>query len=358
MATASASVSEGECNGAEMSSIATQGLAKSLTEAITASLRQEIASAVREEREARAREVGELRELCEASRKSVEDLSGRLEAEELERCSKDADLHARLGTEISGLSRQLEVQMATLKEELEEKRAALQVEINSEHEERQYDMVELRATLDATWKQLLRRPRAEESQTKVRYFQDGVGNCKEFMGDVDDLHTLYDLAKEAVDQSSRVEAGIVQERRSRIKQFKELKRSSERFDHQFSGLRDQLDRVASFVRPKASSWTLAQLIEADPQWSAFLTHSDGLFSSDDRIDEPYKMYLGDVLPVMLQHGCSFKEAIGMLDDCVVTKVSSSRSSEGKVDSSESTESALPSPKKGMGSEISTDVEAA
>lgn len=281
-----------------------------MTQAITAALRAEVAVAIQEEKEARIHEINELRRLCETSQKATKDLFCELETERVERCKKDSDLHRRLGIEISSIAKQMEIQIMALREQSEEKNVTLQEEIQCEEEKRTYELNEIRATLDATWRQIVRRRSScsEDQPTKKRCFQDESGICREFLGGFDDMCTLYDLAKEAVDQSDRVEAGIAQERKSRIKQIDRLK---ERFDEKCEELCKKMDQMTLRIIPKTSC-TLAALVENDPKWNLFLADPDELFNKDDVVDATYTQYLGDVLPLMIKHKCTFKVAIGML----------------------------------------------
>eukprot|EP00404_Azadinium_spinosum_P004490 CAMPEP_0180467440 /NCGR_PEP_ID=MMETSP1036_2-20121128/27001_1 /TAXON_ID=632150 /ORGANISM="Azadinium spinosum, Strain 3D9" /LENGTH=347 /DNA_ID=CAMNT_0022474403 /DNA_START=1 /DNA_END=1041 /DNA_ORIENTATION=+ len=68
------------------------------------------------------------------------------------------------------------------------------------------------------------------------------------------------------------------------------------------------------AEPRPEPRTLAQLAASDHRWALLLHDSDRLFSGDDVVDEAFQEYLGEIVEIMEQHGCTFKRGIELVED--------------------------------------------
>mmetsp|Transcript_27956 Transcript_27956/g.76859 ORF Transcript_27956/g.76859 Transcript_27956/m.76859 type:complete len:512 (-) Transcript_27956:114-1649(-) len=313
-------------------------------------LRQEIASSVRQERLARCSEVAELRAALQELKERLataslgpnavsasgepatpaapaltagpaslpEQLAEVLREERESRCERIAELHARITREVADMACSLEQRFSELSQEieatrclLEEQRSSLERSVRQESELRNIESEELRAIMDAVWhKAASLPPEAPGRDNLQRLFAYPEGGTKEFVGDADDIFTLYDMVREVLADSVQLHKDVAEEREERELDIARVTKRSERFEYRLNALQ-AIVRSASGGghAPQKRQRTLATLAEQDPKWGRLLQDPDRLFSRDDIIDKAYKKYLSDVLALMTKHDCTFKRAV-------------------------------------------------
>jgi len=305
-------------------------------------LRQELAVALRKERQARGAELAELRAQlqgleerqlggealrlpgAEVPAAEVEpagavppEVERELQAERQSRCARLAELHARVTREVAELTCTLEQQCAAVAEELaggrrrlEEQLRALERALGQEREQRGRESQELRAILEAVWQRAAAAPREHGGAGLQRLFAYPEGGTKEFVGDTDDVFTLYDMVREVLSDSSQLQKEIAEEREERRLEADAAARQTERLEFRVNALQAIVRSAASWGQAHARRGrTLAKLAEHDPKWGRLLHDPGQLFSGDDIIDKAYKGYLSDMLAVMTEHNCTFKRAV-------------------------------------------------
>jgi len=202
--------------------------------------------------------------------------------------------------------------ISALRRQLEEQRSSVEKAFGRERERQKYESMEMRAIMDAIWQRALatpQEPQAESSSSR-RIFAYSDGALKEFVGDPEDIATLYDMVREALADFTYLQKQVTDEREERQSEVCALDKRLERNEF-------RLNAVQAIVRTACSAShssprrprTLASLAAQDPKWGRLLRDPGQLFSADDIIDKAYKKYLGDVLALMVEHDCSFKRAI-------------------------------------------------
>lgn len=362
-------------------------------EALPEAVRQEIANAVAQERRARRSEVAELHALFKSLQEqipcaihrgseasglalggdsdcaknsvgsnSLQELEKELCAEREGRCVQQAEIHARITREQADLACAMEQQRALLANEIvttqrriDEQRSALERALSKERQEQEQEYLELRAILDAVWHRAILAPNGDDcsssghgsSPGQQRLFAYPEGETKEFVGDPEDIFTLYDMVREALSDSLHLQKEISDEREERLTAVTLLVRRLERTEVRIGALQSLLRAIAPAafnpdgfgikpvpppatpvavpiggtgkVDPEAavafsqssSSRTISALAAEDPTWKRLLQDPDQLFSPDDIIDKEYRKYLADVLALMVKHDCTFKHAVGL-----------------------------------------------
>jgi len=206
--------------------------------------------------------AGQVHELWPPPTQGVEGLARDLEAERLNRCSKDADIHARIGREVSDLGRRLEEQYRALGEaiadasrQMEERRLALEKALETEREDRARESNELRAIVETVWQRAAMVPDAKEKDTmdKKYYFRydEGPGeeSYKELVGDQEDINTLYEMVREALGDTVGLRQEIGEERDDRRGELQAARQQLERLERQFNTLQALVQQAT----PLASS---------------------------------------------------------------------------------------------------------
>merc|ERR1712226_1497354 len=108
----------------------------------------------------------------------------------------------------------------------------IQEAMQKEQEFRTQEAKEIRAILDAVWKEVSiergeQRPDDQEMLVRSAYYyrtsEGGTLRYKECVGDADDIVSLYQLVREALGDSVRLDQAISEERKTRRDEMASLK---------------------------------------------------------------------------------------------------------------------------------------
>lgn len=242
-------------------------------------VRREALFSIREEREARQGECAELRGTLEklqgrllechnllANREvdhqwnnmmrqqsnitspEFENIVNELDAERLRRCSQVSDIHARIGREVADLSWHVEEQKLVLTDELaaktrltEERHSALQKAVEREREHSSRECNELRAILDSVWQRVTNpgsagHPLKEGKAYYLRYEDENgeTERTKEFVGDQEDINTLYEMVREALGDTVHLREQLSEDREARVRELVTTRQQTARLEKQLN----------------------------------------------------------------------------------------------------------------------------
>lgn len=195
---------------------------------------------------------------------AFEELAHELEAERDARCARDADLHARLGREVSDLARRLEEHRVALAEEIAEAvrrvdqhRSKLERTLERECTERGRESNELRAILDSVWQRATGGSQSKDDSSKYILkmpYQDGSEDRgKEVTGGhQEDVNTLYEMVREALGDTVHLRQQIAEVRQQRTKDQQGVERL-ERLERQVNTLQALLRAETPSARSVAST---------------------------------------------------------------------------------------------------------
>lgn len=157
---------------------------------------------------------------------ALDKLAHSVQAECQARCARDAELHNRLGRELSDLTQHLEEVRMGLSGEMEDvvnraeaQWALLKLKLEHEHSDRNRESNELRAILDSVWQASRRQKSSDDplgKSSKVRDTEEACNLlCKEGTGETEDINTLYEMVREALGDTTQLRAQMHAERRLR-----------------------------------------------------------------------------------------------------------------------------------------------
>lgn len=70
-----------------------------------------------------------------------------------------------------------------------------------------------------------------------------------------------------------------------------------------------IDAEVSCSRPSRAAHKLSELVARDARWKRLIDDPESFFSGDDVIDETYEKYLFEIMAMMSERSCSFKQAV-------------------------------------------------